>query len=330
MNYMPHLLVVDLKNLTLSIMRYLFYFTCVVFHLSFYAQDSTSQKQGLFKLSGISTIGGFGSLSYLGGNNNQTKTSKQVLLSMWPSFAKEPFYNYTQWIGNYNDINNGGMFGVYLNFSNYSNKKKRYAKHSETNFGVTIFNQSGQFAQYTGIQSSRIDTLYSKSGTPFYYRDNVTINNANVSYHATNIGLDLQQLFSTNQKKIFSIYCGLAATVNFSILSQISYTQSQETGVNITSNPYLNYNAGTNYNLADKTDSTKGYGSYSTKATMLYQVYVPFGFNIRLGKNDNQVISHFYLTNQVRIGVEILKVPMANAFVYKVRYITFGLKYKFK
>ncbi len=185
---------------------------------------------------------------------------------------------------------------------------------------------------YSNIKATRLDTFYGKSGSlyyPFAYLDNVISNNASVYYHSTNIGLDVQQVFTTNQKKILSAFIGLGASVNFSVVSQISYSQNQETGINLTDQPLNSYEISANYNLTNKTDSVKGGGSDKVKSSFFYQVYIPFGFNIRLGKNDKKIISHFYLTSQVRLGISILKIQSVNAFVFRSSYETFGVKYKF-
>ncbi len=127
-------------------MKFFLSFCCLLFCLYANAQDSTKQKHSLFKLMGVSMIGGGSSynLNYFG-NNNQTYTSKQNLVSMWPAFTKEPFYNYTQWTGNYN-YTGSRMFGMYLSFDNYSKKKNRYAIHSQTNIGITIVGLNSQYA----------------------------------------------------------------------------------------------------------------------------------------------------------------------------------------
>lgn len=74
--------------------------------------------------------GGTHNLTYIG-NNNQTYTSKENLSSIWPAYTAKPFYNYTQWIGNYNTVGSQ-LFGIYLSLDNYSKKKNRYAIHSQT------------------------------------------------------------------------------------------------------------------------------------------------------------------------------------------------------
>jgi len=313
------------------------FFTCFIYLLLctfIYAQDSTTQKHPLFKLSGISTMGGGSrnNLNYINGNKNQTYTSKQMLLSMWPAFANKPFYNYTQWTGNYNSSTNSTMFGVYLSFDNYSKKKNRYAIHSQTNVGITVITLNSYYAMYGNINATRLDTLYQKQGSNYYptaYYDNVTLNSANVSYKSTNVGIDVQQLFSTNEKKLISVFAGIGFTTNFSVLSQISYEQYQQTGINLTANSVNSYQIDGNYNLTNKTDSIKDGGVVKIKNSVLYQLYIPFGFNVRLGKNDKKTISHFYLTTQARLGFQVLKILDVNAFVYTTRYITFGAKYKF-
>ncbi|MHB8259340.1 MAG: hypothetical protein ACYDEC_03650 [Bacteroidia bacterium] len=52
-----------------------------------YAQDSTNQKHPLFKVSGVTVLGG----GFVGiGNFNETYNSKANLQSIWPAFASKP------------------------------------------------------------------------------------------------------------------------------------------------------------------------------------------------------------------------------------------------
>jgi hypothetical protein len=308
-------------------------FFYLLLYTSIHAQDSTNQKHPLFKLSGIATLGGGGgsNLNYINGKN-QNYPSKQTLLSMWPAFANKPFYNYTQWQGNYSS-NGSAMFGAYLNFDNYSKKKNKYAIHSQTNVGITIISFNSFSPLYSNIKATRLDTLYQQEGANYYYPaayyDNVTTNNASVNYHSTSLGIDVQQLFNTNQKKIISFFAGVGFTTNFSVVSQITYWEYQQSGINLTTNTINSYQVGGNYNLTNKTISATEYGNDKIKNSVLYQLYIPFGFNIRLGKNDRKTISHFYFTTQARLGFQLLKITDVNAFIYTTRYITFGVKYKF-
>jgi hypothetical protein len=314
--------------------KFLTCFFYLLLCISVHAQDSINHKHPFLKLSAISVLGGGGgsNLNYINNNKNQTYTSKQTLLSMWPAFASKPFYNYSQWIGNYNSSSGSNMLGAYVSFDNYSKKKNKYAIHSQTNVGITVVSLNSFYVMYSNIKANRLDTLYIKSGSSYYpqaYNDNVTISDANVTYKSTNVGIDVQQIFSTNQKKILSVFAGVGFTTNFSLVSQLNYLQYQQTGTNLTTNSISSYQIGTNYNLSNKTDSVKAQGTDKIKNSILYQLYVPFGLNMRLGKNDKKTISHIYLTTQVRIGLQALKIPDVNALIYTTRYITFGIKYKF-
>ncbi|MHB8261819.1 MAG: hypothetical protein ACYDCN_13470 [Bacteroidia bacterium] len=118
-------------------MKLPFSLCCLLCCLSVYAQDSTKQKHPLFKLSGISALGGVSPIDFY--NNSGQNIPKQSLLNVWSPFATKVFYNYPQIKENYYNNNGGNMFGAYLSFDNYSRKKRRYAKHSQTNIGVDIY-----------------------------------------------------------------------------------------------------------------------------------------------------------------------------------------------
>ena len=312
-------------------MKFLFTIFCFLFCVAVYAQDSTKQKHSLFKLSGVSML--YGPIT----NINETYISKQDVIRICPDIANQPFSNYPS----VNTYGYGGSgvstrFGAYVSISSYNKKKKRYSIYTHTNIGVSVFtNVFSLYSNFIGITSSRMDTLYVKLGSnnyyPSSYRDMVTTNNAEISYNSTNVGLDVQQMFTTNEKKILSFFVGIGALANISVISQISYQQYQETSINVTSNPnqiYI-YNPNTYYNPSNSPPTYISSGTYNVKNSVFYQIYVPFGFNIRLGKNDKKVISHLYLTTQARIGVQILKVASANAFVSSTAYAIFGIKYKF-
>ncbi|HEX7415332.1 MAG TPA: hypothetical protein VF411_14910, partial [Bacteroidia bacterium] len=314
-------------------MKKVFVLIILLIGINFYAQDSTQQKHPLFKISGVTMVGGGGGGI---GNFNQTYTSKASLQSIWPDFASKPFYNYTP--SNIDVSFSSPMFGAYLNFDTYSKKKKRYAIHFQTNVGITVVGLNSYYGQY--IDSGKVtyfQPLYTVSGStlqPAYYKVGRSFNNANVNYHSTNVGLDVQQVFTTNQKRIISVFVGMGATANFSTVSKISYGQSQykDTVLSLATPPNYNYQY-TNpyYHVGSYANSYTfvGDGSAKVKGSALYQLYIPFGFNIRLGKKDKKIISHFYLTTQVRIGISILKIQSINAFYYTSYYATFGVKYRF-
>ncbi|MHB8260046.1 MAG: hypothetical protein ACYDCN_14570 [Bacteroidia bacterium] len=302
----------------------------LVLTVNAFAQDSTNQKHPLFKISGVSAlVSGGGSI----GNFNQT-ASKQTLVNMFPEVANRPYYNYPNF--SCNNQGGGSMFGAYVSLDTYSKKKKRYAIHSQTNIGFSVFGYDGLTANFTNSTATRIDTLFVKQGStyvPSYYHDNVTTNYANVSYHSTNMGLDVQQLLTTNQKWIISVFIGVGFTVNFSTVSQINETQSTEGSINLTPYPnynYQNYLANNYYNPANPVfNNTSSSNTYNAHTSVLYQAYIPFGFNVRLGKKDKKTISHFYFTTQVRIGYEIVKIQTVNAFAFSNDCISIGAKYRF-
>lgn len=300
---------------------------CVLFFFAGYAQDSTMQKHCLFKLSGISFIGGSSFLNYY---NNQGYISRQNLLSMWPDFANKSYSNYKQ--NNNGAYGNGEMFGVYFNFDNYRRKKSIYSLNSQTNVGITVIGQNNLSTNFTDISATRLDTLFIKVGSAFYpkyYRDNVTINSTFLNYQSISLGMDIQQVFSSNQKRIFSFFGGIGTSVGFSVNSAITEWSRKATGINVTE--YSNYNYQTNsyLKLENEKDTVIGLNSYKAKSSVLYNFYFPFGFNIRCGKNEMRKLSHLYLTVQCRVGYEILKIQSANAFAFTTSYITSGLKYRF-
>ncbi|MHB8261022.1 MAG: hypothetical protein ACYDCN_11640 [Bacteroidia bacterium] len=302
-----------------------------------FAQDSTQQKHPLFKISGVSVLGGGGAtnVSFLG-DNNLSYNSKASLQSIWPAFSSKPFYNYSpQYSGYYNQFGSA-MFGAYFNMDTYSKKKNRYAIHFQTNVGITVVGLNSEFSQYSSGIVTYFQPIYTVSGStlqPAYYKVGETIDNADINYHSTNVGLDVQQLLTTNQKRIFSVFIGLGASANFSVVSQISYSQYQyrDTVLSLATPPNYNYQYTNPYYHVSGTspDSSTGFGTAKVKASVLYQLYIPFGFNIRLGKKDKKIISHFYLTTQVRMGISILKIQTINAFYYTSSYATFGIKYRF-
>ncbi|MHB8259339.1 MAG: hypothetical protein ACYDCN_12790 [Bacteroidia bacterium] len=220
----------------------------------------------------------------------------------------------------------------------YSKKKNRYAIHFQTNMGITVAGLNSYYGQYSDNGTvTYFQPIYTVSGStlqPAYYKVGEIINTADVNYRSTNVGLDVQQLFTTNQKRIFSVFVGLGASANFSVVSQIYYSQSQykDTVLSLATPPNYNYQyTNPNYNVGSYVNSYTfvGDGSAKVKASTLYQLYIPFGFNIRLGKKDKKIISHFYLTTQVRMGISILKIQTINAFYYTSSYATFGIKYRF-
>ncbi len=306
----------------------IFIFTYLLFSIAVFAQDSSKQKHSLFKLSGVSMIGGSSFLNDIEGNNH-ANISKQELLSMWPDFANKPYSNYSQKING--AYGSGGMFGVYFNFDNYSKKKNKYSLHSQTNIGINVVNRNNLSTNFIEIKTARMDTLYSQSGSmlyPQYYRDSVTINGTFISYGSTNVGIDAQQIFSTNQKRILSFFAGIGGSVNFSVSSKVGEWSNKATGITISE--YSNYNySNSNLNLYHSKGTAFGLSSHEVKNSVFYNFYIPLGFNVRLGKNEKRIFSHIYLTTQFRFGYEILKIQSVNAFTFTTSYRTFGLKYRF-
>ncbi|MHB8259338.1 MAG: hypothetical protein ACYDCN_12785 [Bacteroidia bacterium] len=310
-------------------MKYKLSFICLLFYVATNAQDSTHQKHPLFKVSGVTVLGGAGGGI---GNFNQN-VSKQTLVSVFPEVVNKPYYNYPNFFG----FNNGGvsMLGIYLSFDNYNKKKNRYAIHTQTNVGITIGIYDGVNASFNNkTTTTRVDTIFIKLGTsyvPQYYHDNLTSNYANVGYQSTNLGLDVQQVLTTNQKRIFSVFVGLGASISLSVVSQIKESQSSITYMNFTPCPNYNYQ----YYLANDTHIinlpyyTSSHHTYNIQASALYQLYIPIGFNVRLGKNDKKTISHFYFTVQGRYSYNIFKIQPISAYVYSTIYASLGVKYKF-
>jgi hypothetical protein len=299
-------------------MKFTLSFVCLLFCFSVYAQDSTRQKHGLFKLSGVSVIGGASFFNY--NNANSENISKQSLLNVWSSFANKSFYNYSQNIVNSKSNNNGNMFGAYLSFDNYSKKKMRYAIHSQTNVGISVYTQSSLSASFYTNKTSAKDT-FSINSTPFY-TDTNNKGNAFVGYQSKHVGIDIQQIYTTKQSDRFSFFAGIGVSATISTISQIIYTQSEQ-GIIYNSNPNA-YPGQNNYYL-----TTSNNGIDKIKSSVLYQIYIPFGFNIRFGNDDKSTLSHFYISPQIRVGYEILKLQAANAFVFNTSYATIGMKYMF-
>ncbi len=227
--------------------------------------------------------------------------SKQPLLAMWPAVASKPYYNYPQ----YNAYNNGngGMFGAYLTFDNYSKKKKRYAIHSKTNVGISLVTYNGVTANFGNTIAKRLDTVsnYTSGNNIPSYRDSVTAYGASIKYNSTNIGLDVQQVFCTNQKKRVSAFAGIGASVNFSVTSIIRESLDKERGINNTTNPAYSYQKNGVSLQDEKTDFMLG-NTYKIKSSVLYQFYIPAGITIRFGNNEKSKLSHFYLSPQIKVG----------------------------
>lgn len=75
--------------------------------------------------------------------------------------------------------------------------------------GITVIGLDSYYGMYSNIDATRLDTLYAKSGSSYYpsaYHDLVTTNDANVTYHSTNVGLDVQQVFSTTSSLNEGVY----------------------------------------------------------------------------------------------------------------------------
>ncbi|MHB8260992.1 MAG: hypothetical protein ACYDCN_14445 [Bacteroidia bacterium] len=177
------------------------------------------------------------------------------------------------------------------------------------------------YAHFYSTKTSTKDTFYVQ-GIP-YYGDTVNTGNAYVYYQSTHVGLDVQQVFYTNQEKRFSFFAGIGATINFSVQSQITYISKQQ-GLATGTNSYSQQ--GQYYNVYYSSSSN---GTDKIKGSILYQLYIPFGFNIRFGNDDKSAWSHFYFITQIRLGYEILKLQAINAFTFSTGYATFGVKYKF-
>jgi len=308
-------------------MKSLFSLTFLFFSTSTFAQDSTLQKHTVFNLKGISIMGSYS--SYINpAVNSQTQSSKQSLVNTWQDLGSKPYFTYPQYRA-YN-IGNGSTFGAYFNFDNYTKKKKRYSIHSHTNLGISLATYQGITADFAKIEAKRIDTVnnFSTGNNIPSFNDSITLYDASIKYSSTNIGLDIQEVFSTNQERRVSVFIGIGASANFSIISKIRESLIKERGINNTLNSIYDYNKNGVNLLNPKIDYWQGNIS-KIKNSILYQFYIPAGITIRFGSDENKTLSHFYFSPQIRVGYQLIRFSTNSNYGYIVCYTSLGLAYRF-
>jgi hypothetical protein len=185
----------------------------------------------------------------------------------------------------------------------------------ELRIGVMNHTYSIQGGQ-TYRRDYRIDTLTSSQTGKQTFIDSSVYKTRNYTLSANNVMLDVAYVIHTNQDRRLAIFGGIGIRKSIG-LNKTFESRTNEYSRNNYQNHYANYSNQNNFK--SETLSVPSSFNYS-----LTQLYIPFGYQIRLSKR-NYYLKHCYLNAEYSPSLSIENVNGTNK-----AYLDFGMFYGLK
>jgi hypothetical protein len=291
-----------------------------LFLFNLLSAQETSEKPACLKPYSINFVGGmsfYHDIPFSMDEMRKIAPTSQFLQRDFSGFPQNNYDSYT--------INGNSSFGSMVEFVPYDKKKNAYSGYStfRAGFNFTSFQMGGpSFGKQT---SQPIDTLYPGNGSTIY-DDSVTYSNYRFSWGGQAIGVDLSQVFHTNDQRIFSFWVGYGLHVGMVLntvfradYSGMKYLQTSTVtgppngGVSVVE-------TGRNFDIQNET--------IKTKSAFCGGIYFPIGVQIRLSRKNN-FWNKLAFTNEVRSSLDFQSVPGIGMLPRFYVNESLGLKYYF-
>jgi hypothetical protein len=296
-------------------------FLSALFLCSFLAaQDSTS----LLKPYSFEVTSGFSlnRTTPLGlGEMKQIAPGSVLLNKDYSDFNAEGYY---MRVSNANTV-----FSAQVQFVPYSKKKKTRLWYTSFHIGFSYADVQFQGPSYVKEAHQRFDTLVAADGTNFYL-DSVNKQYAQFSWAEKLIGIDIGQVFHTNDQHIFSFWTGygIQLAMGFDTRFDGNFTEMKYNTIGSSYNPNTNTyttfsgDPGTYDSFKTETETIR------TKSVFVPRIYFPLGMQIRFSRKPT-FWNKLALTFEARMSLDIQPLPNSITITRTSVYETAGLKYYF-
>jgi hypothetical protein len=239
-------------------------------------------------------------------------------------FAQRDFSDYTSngpYYGMGYSLSTTAHVGIMAEFVPYNKKKKDYKWYSTIRAGVSYDKIYLQGPSYWKSDRMHIDTISPVSGTTIY-NDSVSNKNYAFQWVGESIGIDLSQVFHTNERRNFSIGVGYGVHLGMGVNTFLRAMYSEDNYIETTTiTPPATYST--------IESSNKYFGqteNIRTKNVFISRIYFPVTIQIRLSKKKN-VFNKIALTSESRGSIDLQPVPGLGVLTRFYFNQSFGLKY---
>lgn len=178
---------------------------------------------------------------------------------------------------------------------------------------------------YTRNTVKRFDTLYMQGYD--LYTDSFIYSNYSFEEDVEELGLVLEYLFKTDQKKNFSAFTGFGINITYSFNNNLSVTSIQDSSshLSLDKDPYSFLN---NFQPNKMIYHISSEIYRKAESSWFYRVFIPVGFNWNISKKDDfwKHINVLYLT---QLGVEYRSISTGMDYKLYFSIGGLGLKYTF-
>jgi len=199
-------------------------------------------------------------------------------------------------------------------------------KNTKTNqrlrVGFNYLTGNGLSSAYYLYTKGRYDTLTSTKTGAEIYLDSSNSKYYNFNYTYQQIRLDASYLFSTDKEARFSWYTGVGLSMGVSLSSQTNIHYSEYTRIYSVDNDDVRYNE-----FPDNENTSKS-ESFRNKTNFGVAGYMPLGVDFTIGKK-REFWKRTHLFYEVRLGVNLTKIPELRSFTYALVQNGLGLKVTF-
>jgi hypothetical protein len=222
--------------------------------------------------------------------------------------------------------NLNSSFSAALSFLTYNKNKKNYPGYSVIRAGFTFTPFQVDGPSYFKSEQTRLDTINPGNGTTIY-DDSISERMYNFNWSGESIGIDISQLFHTNDQRIFSFWTGYGLHFGIEVnnafhadYSEINYKQTTIIRSSPTASLYTSDSPST-YTYKNE--------MIRTKNTFASKIYFPIGMQIRFSRK-NTFWNKLAFTTEVRSSMEFQPVP-GNGIMTRFYFNeNMGLKYYFE
>ena len=219
----------------------------------------------------------------------------------------------------------------WLNISNTSsrnfNMEMGFSSRPNREFLIGVAYISGQKSKfdYYRYTVNRFDTI--KMQGYDLYADSFIYSDYTFREDIEELGLIMEYLFKTDQRKKFSAFTGFGIHISYAFNNVLSVTSVLDSSSHLSL--YENPNAFLNNFDRDKQYYLVSSGlEKKAKPSWFYRVYVPVGFNWNISKKDD-FWKHINLTFLTQLGLEYRSISTGTDFKMYISIFGLGLKYSF-
>ena len=244
--------------------------------------------------------------------------NSQLLNQNFSNFPQQSFYGYS--------ITGNTGFSAGVSFKIYNRKQNKFIDYSSVHAGFCFAPVQIDGPSYYRQNSQPIDTLYPGNGSTIY-DDSISSENYDFNWGGKFLGVDLNQIFHTNDQHVFSFYTGYGLHAGMVLNTAFRGDYYKLKYLQTTTTPGgLNTTAGTSQSGSTWETQQE---VIKTKSVFCAGIYFPLGMQIRLSRKNN-FWNKLCFTTEFRTGIDFQGVPNNGIMTRFYAAQSVGMKYYFQ